>query len=60
MYGIALPQNLTPTPKGIYQVADITNNDKERIAALKQELFALQSGKPFSQTDNCHNAASTS
>jgi hypothetical protein len=60
MYGIALPQNSTPTPKGIYQVADITNNDKEHIVALKQELFALQSGKPFSQTDNCHNAALTS
>jgi hypothetical protein len=60
MYGIALPQTLTPTPKGIYQISDIANNDKECIAALEQELFALRSGKPFLQTDNCHNAAPTS
>jgi hypothetical protein len=47
MYGIALLQTLTSTPKGIYHVADITNNDKERIAALEQELFTLHSGKLF-------------
>jgi hypothetical protein len=60
MYGIALPQTLTPTPKGIYQISDIANNDKECIAALEQELFMLRSGKPFSRTDNHHNAATTS
>jgi hypothetical protein len=38
MYGIALPQTSTSAPKGIYQVADIMNNDKEQIAALEQEL----------------------
>jgi len=59
MYGIVLPQTSTSTPKGIYQISDIANNDKERIAALEQELFALHSGKPFSRTDNRHNAAST-
>jgi hypothetical protein len=41
MYGIALSQTSTPTPKGIYQVVDIMNNDKNCIVALKQELFAL-------------------
>jgi hypothetical protein len=60
MYGIALPQTLTPTPKGMYQISDIVNNDKERIVALEQELFVLRSGKPFLRTDNHHNAASTS
>jgi hypothetical protein len=59
MYGIALPQTSTPTPKGIYQISDIANNDKERIAALEQELFVLRSGKPFLRTDNHHNAAMT-
>jgi hypothetical protein len=47
MYGIALPQTSTPTPKGIYQISDIVNNNKECIAALEQELFTLWSGKPF-------------
>jgi hypothetical protein len=57
MYGIAPSPPSTPVPKGVYHIVSLANNAEDRIVALKREIFALHSGKPFSRPPN--NQAAT-
>jgi hypothetical protein len=59
MYSIAPSPPLTPVLKGVYHIALLANNAEDQIAALKQEIFALHSGKPFSRPAT-NQAATTS
>ncbi|KAF8221235.1 hypothetical protein L208DRAFT_1534265, partial [Tricholoma matsutake] len=60
MYNIA-PSTVSLTPsKGVYQINDLSTMAEDRIAQLKQEIYALRSGKPFTRTDSNVPATPTS
>ncbi|KAF8228389.1 hypothetical protein L208DRAFT_1291567, partial [Tricholoma matsutake] len=51
MYNIA-PLTVSSMPsRGVYQITDLSTMAKDRIAQLEQEIYALQSGRPFTRTD---------
>ncbi|KAF8232157.1 hypothetical protein L208DRAFT_1273442 [Tricholoma matsutake] len=49
MYNIA-PSTVSLTPsRGVYQITNISTMAEDHIAQLEQEIYALQSGRPFVQ-----------
>ncbi|KAF8237281.1 hypothetical protein L208DRAFT_1517771, partial [Tricholoma matsutake] len=60
MYNIA-PSTVSSMPsRGVYQINDLSTMAEDRITQLKQEIYALQSGRPFMRTDPNVPAAPTS
>jgi hypothetical protein len=51
MYGIAPSLVSLPSPQGVYPISTLADSSDDRIVALKQEIFAFRSGKPFKPAD---------